>query len=104
VEGPGARATAFRAEDVGVRREAATGPERRAVRAGLAMLADWLADYEAWVARDVGLSWRRECLSARRKASPVAAEELSNAWRRMAVRVRATDAGVQHRTAPIFGA
>ena len=104
VEGPGAGASAFRAEDVGVRRDAASGPERRAVRAGLALLADWLADYEAWVARDVGLDWRRECLAARRKASPVPAEELSVAWRRMAVRVRATDAVVQHRVAPMTGA
>jgi hypothetical protein len=96
--------TAFRVEDVGVRRDVATGPERRAARAGLAMLADWLADYEAWVARDVGLSWRRECLAARRKASPVAAEDLSTAWRRLAARVRATDASVQQHVAPRFGA
>lgn len=94
----------FRVEDVGPRRDAASGAERRAARAGLALLADWLAEYEAWVARDVGLAWRRECLAARRKASPIPAEELSNAWRRMAVRVRATDAGVQHHAAPMTGA
>ncbi|RKG68210.1 hypothetical protein D7W79_34465, partial [Corallococcus exercitus] len=100
----GARGNAFRVEDVGVRRDAATGPERRAARAGLALLADWLAEYEAWVARDVGLAWRRECLAARRKTSPIPAEELSIAWRRLAVRVRATDASVQHHVAPMTGA
>ncbi|RKH57864.1 hypothetical protein [Corallococcus aberystwythensis] len=100
----GACGQAFRVEDVGVRRDAATGPERRAARAGLALLADWLAEYEAWVARDVGLAWRRECLAARRKASPIPAQELSTAWRRLAVRVRATDASVQHHVAPMTGA
>ncbi|QAT86413.1 hypothetical protein EJ065_4871 [Corallococcus coralloides] len=99
-----ARGPAFRVEDVGVRRDVATGSERRAARAGLARLADWLAEYEAWVARDVGLAWRRECLAARRKASPIPAEELSTAWRRLAVRVRATDAAVQHHAAPMSGA
>ncbi|WP_426751273.1 hypothetical protein [Myxococcus sp. Y35] len=94
----------FRAEDLGPVRLVSTGPQRRALRAGLVTLASWLAEHEEWVAQELGPSWRRECFAARRKAPPVAAEGLAAAWRRFASRLRSLDAGFNICTAPVSGA
>ncbi|MCP3142569.1 hypothetical protein [Pyxidicoccus xibeiensis] len=94
----------FRAQDLGSWREPATAPERRAAREGLATLAGWLAGYEAWVVEEVGLEWRRTCVEVRRKASPVAPDTLSSAWRRLASRVRSLDSGFNVCAAPGTGA
>ncbi|WP_163781552.1 hypothetical protein [Myxococcus vastator] len=94
----------FRAEELGPARLPTTGHERRALRAGLASLAGWLADHEDWVSSEVGPSWRRECFEARRKAPPVAADGLASAWRRFASRLRSLDSGFNVCTAPVAGA
>ena len=65
--------------------------EQRACRASVAVLAEWLARYEQWVADGVGLSWRSACFSERRKAPAVSPEQLAAAWWRIAMRVRACD-------------
>ncbi|AEI66386.1 hypothetical protein [Corallococcus macrosporus] len=94
----------FRAEALGPSRPPTTGHERRALRAGLASLAGWLAEHEDWVAAAVGPAWRRECFEARRKAPPVAADGLASAWRRFASRLRSLDSGFNVCTAPVAGA
>jgi hypothetical protein len=95
---------AFRAEELGPWREPVTEEEQRGARAVLVSLAEWLAGHEEWVAREVGHTWRRGCLEARRKASPVAAEALASAWRQLGVRIRALDCGFNACTAPVAGA
>ncbi|WP_434345034.1 hypothetical protein ACN6A1_21720 [Myxococcus virescens] len=94
----------FRAEELGPARSPTTGHERRALRAGLASLAGWLAEHEDWISSEMGPSWRRECFGARRKAAPVAADGLALAWRRFASRVRSLDSGFNVCTAPVAGA
>lgn len=94
----------FRAEELGPVRLPTTGVERRALRAGLALLAGWLAEHEDWVASEMGPSWRRECFEARRKAPPVQADGLASAWRRFASRLRSLDSGFNVCTAPVAGA
>jgi hypothetical protein len=77
------------------RLQAASAPltfqEQRACRASVAVLAEWLARYEQWVADGVGLSWRSECFSERRKAPAVSPGQLAAAWWRISARVRACD-------------
>ena len=93
----------FRAQDLGPWREPATAEERRAARAGLVSLAGWLAGHEEWVVRELGPGWRRECLEARRKASPVPADALATAWRRLGSRIRSLDSGFNACSAPVSG-
>ncbi|MFP2924657.1 hypothetical protein ACLESO_05455 [Pyxidicoccus sp. 3LG] len=93
----------FRAQDLGPWREPATSEERRTVRAGLVVLAGWLAGHEEWVADALGSTWRRRCLEVRGKASPVAPDALATAWRRLASRIRSLDSGFTACSTPSFG-
>jgi hypothetical protein len=80
-------APVFQAEGLGPLRPPATASECEAARLAVVALARGLAGYEAWVQEAVGLEWRHTCLAARRKASPVPAEALPVAWRRLAARI-----------------
>jgi hypothetical protein len=81
----------FDAERLHAAHEPVTFQEQRACRAGVAVLAEWLARYEQWVADGVGVSWRSLCFSERRKASPSRPEQLAAAWWRIATQARACD-------------
>lgn len=94
----------FRAQDLGPWHEPATEEERRGARAVLVSLAEWLARHEEWVAEELGPGWRRTCLEARRKASPVPAEALASAWWRLGSHIRSLDSGFNACTAPVSGA
>jgi len=61
-------------------------------RSAAAALTGWLGAYEAWVARELGCSYRGELLSRRRKRPPCAAEALPGAWQRFATRLLAVEA------------
>lgn len=87
-EGP-----AYRACELGTWRAPASVEERREVRRSLTGLAEWFAGHEDWVAREVGLEWRRACVAARRKAPPVPPETLAAAWWRLGTRIRSLDLG-----------
>lgn len=94
----------FQAEGLGAMREPRTFEERRATRLAVVTVAEWFARHEEWVAAQVGMQWRHACLAERRKAPPVRAEELSDAWWRLAVRTRALEFAVNDDTALVFGA
>jgi hypothetical protein len=96
--------SAFRAQELGPWREPATAEQNRDARVVLVSLAGWLAGHEEWVARELGTGWRRTCLEARGKASPVAADALAAAWRRLGSRIGALDSGLNACLAPVSGA
>lgn len=85
-------------------REPFTCEERRSCRAAVVMLAQWLALYEEWVTEHLGSEWRQACLAERRKASPVRASELADAWWRIATCTRAMEFVVNEEFAPAAGA
>ncbi|MCE9667215.1 hypothetical protein LY474_05245 [Myxococcus stipitatus] len=95
---------AYRACDLGSGRAPVTDVERREVRRGLAGLSAWLAGHEEWVAREVGPDWRRACLRERRRAPPVPAEALGEAWARLGSRIRSLDSAFNACVAPGSGA
>ncbi len=96
--------TVFCARELGPWREPVTEEEQREARAVLVALAGWLAGHEEWVARELGPTWRRGCLEARRKAPPVPADALASAWWRLGSRIRALNCGFNACTAPVSGA
>lgn len=71
--------------------EPLTAHAQQACRASVAVMADWLAGYEQWISVGVGLAWRSECFSERRKAAPVGPEQLAAAWWRVSARARACE-------------
>lgn len=81
----------FDAERLHSAYEPVTFQQQRACRASVAVLAEWLARYEQWVADGVGLSWRSACFAERRKAPPISPEQLTAAWWRIATRASACD-------------
>lgn len=86
-------------------REPVTPCEHSAARAAVVALAGWMAGYEEWVLALMGAGWRHECLAARPKASPVAADMLAVEWRRLAGRVEALGLPVVNESfAPLAGA
>ncbi len=93
----------FQAEALGALREPHTPREQGATLGGLAVLSEWLAGYEEWVAAVAGLAYRRECLAERRKAPPVPVEALPMAWRHLASRVRALEPVVNDFVSPAVG-
>ncbi|WP_224361814.1 hypothetical protein [Hyalangium versicolor] len=94
----------FEAEALGGAQPPSTDGQQRRCRAAVVTLAEWLARYEEWVVKEVGLSWRRECLAQRRKAPPVAAEELAAAWWRLSSRTRLLELALNDFIAPAVGA
>ena len=57
----------------------------------LLALADWVREYEVWIAETIGLAYRRESLASwsAKHASEVPAEEMAVAWRRLGVEIGA---------------
>jgi hypothetical protein len=94
----------FLARDLGPWREPTSPEQNRDVRVALASVASWLASHEDWVVRELGPGWRRECLEARRKASPIPADALAEAWRRLGSRIRSLESGLNACVAPVSGA
>ncbi|WP_224245177.1 hypothetical protein [Hyalangium gracile] len=93
----------FEAEALGSAQAPSTPEEQRLCRAAVVTLSEWMGGYEAWVAREVGLSWRSACFAERRKAPPVQVGELADAWWRIAARARSLDSVVNDFTAPAVG-
>jgi hypothetical protein len=104
VDAEGVRWPVFQAAGLGAPRAPSTARERQATRAAVVALAGWMAGYEEWVVAQAGPGWRHECVTARRKASPVPVEALSSAWRRLAERVAALDATADDSLASAAGA
>lgn len=94
----------FRVGDLGPWREPTTAEQNRDVRVALASVAGWLASHEDWVVRELGPGWRRECLEARGKASPIPADALAEAWRRLGARICSLESGLNACVAPVSGA
>lgn len=104
VEPSGVKWPVFQAEGLGATREPLTFEERRATRHAVVTVAEWFARHEEWVAEQVGKQWRHTCLAERRKAPPVRAEQLADAWWRLAMHTRALELVVHEHIAPAVGA
>ena len=98
------RGPAFQVRDLGPWRIPTTAQQNRDALVALASVAEWLAGHEEWVGRELGSGWRRTCLEARGKASPVPADALATAWRRLGSRICSLDSGLNDCGAPVSGA
>jgi hypothetical protein len=93
----------FSVGELGPWSEPATAKQNRDARVALASMVSWLAAHEEWVARELGPEWRRMCLEARGKASPIPADALAEAWRRLGSRICSLESGLNACVAPVSG-